>query len=339
MDHNQRNPKQPNPKTNAHLRDDQSDPFGHNATPVNPERHAADSGNPQAADRQPRYSDGFTIIPPNQSRRSQMQTMAQKEEKDLQRWKETHRVTSVHMNPEMLGGNATLAEAREKQLASLRCCSVQKKLKQEDERRRKKQEEDEENERKKAEQRAKSERLEKKREQEQQRRREELQPDYLRRMENFLQSHERRAPGPLASSNATHTSSTSEASEGTQRQIPVKSTAEVQLEHQRVNSSWLDKLEAQARGGEREGVREQGASADFRHLPSTPTGHDAPMAPPKPDAEESCSSWMESADAEPDFDWALMKLMNSFPQYSKVSLEDILDQCDGDYDRAYMLLS
>lgn len=67
------------------------------------------------------------MIPPNESRRSQMQTsrlmllhfdlvsfaltslccfvtaVAQREEEELQRWRETHRVASVHEDPERLG--------------------------------------------------------------------------------------------------------------------------------------------------------------------------------------------------------------------------------------------
>ena len=43
-------------------------------------------------------------------------------------------------------------------------------------------------------------------------------------------------------------------------------------------------------------------------------------------------------DPEPDYDWALMKLMTNFPDCSRVFLEDILDQCGGDYDQAYALL-
>ena len=43
-------------------------------------------------------------------------------------------------------------------------------------------------------------------------------------------------------------------------------------------------------------------------------------------------------DSEPDYDWALMKLINHFPDCSRVFLEDILDQCNGDFEEAYTLL-
>ncbi|KAK2840343.1 hypothetical protein Q5P01_014083 [Channa striata] len=303
---------------NAHLRDIRSDNSGPDETPDNPGRPAGDSGDPPAADRQPQYSDGFTLIPPNQSRRSKMQMMAQKEEEDLQRWKEAHRVTSVHVNPERLGGNVTLAEAREKQLASLRCSKLQKKLKQEEDARRRKQEEEEEFEKKKAEQRAKAERLQERRQREEQRRREQLQQDRLRSA-GILQRH-------------THVIHGLREDAGTNSERRKK---DVQLEHQRVNSAWLDKLESRARGSESEGAWEQEASEDSRHRTSPTTGQHAPVARPKPDPEVS---WTEDIDMEPDFDWALMKLMNHFPDFSKVFLEEILDQCDGDCDQARMLL-
>lgn len=43
-------------------------------------------------------------------------------------------------------------------------------------------------------------------------------------------------------------------------------------------------------------------------------------------------------DLEPDYDWALMKLINSFPDCCRVFLEDILNQCNGDYEQASTLL-
>lgn len=45
-----------------------------------------------------------------------------------------------------------------------------------------------------------------------------------------------------------------------------------------------------------------------------------------------------SPEPEPDYDWALMKLMNRFPDCSRDFLEDILEQCQDDYETANMLL-
>ncbi|GLD56586.1 epithelial-stromal interaction protein 1 [Lates japonicus] len=332
-----------NPRRNTHLRENTADMSENDQTADNnnPDRQAPDSGNLQATDRRPQYSGGYTVIPPNEARRNKMKTMAQKEEEEQRRWKETHRVTSVHENPERLGGTVTLAEARQKQFADLRCSKLQKKLKKEEMDRRRRQEEEAEQQKKRAEQREKAERLEERKRQEEQRRREQHRGDHLRVNESFLQSFERQAPGPLASSSATHTSSRSEAVERKQR-----SEREVQLEHKRVNSVFLDKLENRGSGSEkaekREGVQEAEcpclASEDLRHQPPTTTGQQLSFDHLKPDPDQSCSGWTEEADSEPDYDWALMKLMNSFPECSKVFLEDILIQCNTDYEQACTLL-
>ncbi|XP_071340064.1 epithelial-stromal interaction protein 1 [Trachinotus anak] len=332
------------PGRSAHLSDTEADRPGSAQTPEPPGTHGtAASGTPPATDRQPRYSGGFTVIPPNESQRSKIKMMAQKEEEELQRWRETHRVSSVHLNPERLGGSVTLAEARQKQLADLRCSKLQKKLRQEELDRRRRQEEEAKLQRMKAEQRQKTERLEEKKRREEQRRREQFRQDHLRANQTFLQRFERTAPGPLASSSATHTSSRTEAVEIKQE----KSLREVELDHRRVNSAFLDKLKGQCRGSENKPKQEEGvqeaeslrlASEDLRHQPSTTTGQQLPFDHLKPDPEQSCSGWTEEADLEPDYDWALMKLMNSFPDYDKVCLEEILIQCNGDYEQAYTLL-
>ncbi|XP_040913582.1 epithelial-stromal interaction protein 1 isoform X2 [Toxotes jaculatrix] len=314
---------------------------GNDQTADNLNRNPPDGGNPQATDRQPQYSGGFTMIPPNAAQRSKMKMMAQKEEEELQRLKETHRVTSVHVNPERLGGNVTQAEARQKQFTDFRCSKLQKKLRQEELDRKKRQEEEEKLQKMKAEQREKSERLEERHRQEEQRRREQLSQDHLRTMENFLQRFETRAPVPQASSSGTHMSSRSE------REKQEKSVREVQLEHKRVNSAFLDRLEGRGRGSEketkREGVQEAArpclACEDLTQQLSTTAGQQLPSAHLNPDPHQSCHGWTEETDPEPDYDWALMKLMNSFPDCSNVFLEDILDQCNGDYEQAYKLLS
>uniref|UniRef100_A0A8D3AIC4 Epithelial stromal interaction 1 n=1 Tax=Scophthalmus maximus TaxID=52904 RepID=A0A8D3AIC4_SCOMX len=163
---------------------------------------------PPAADRQPQCSGGYTVIPPNEFRRSKLIRMAQEEEEARQRWKETHRVPYVQPISERLGGDVTLAEARDKQLRDQQRSRVQKKMKQDELDKTRRQEEEAELQKKKDEQRRKAERLVAREHQDQQRRRQQLEPDYLRTSDRFLQSLERRAPDPRASSAASHTSST-----------------------------------------------------------------------------------------------------------------------------------
>ncbi|XP_047458043.1 epithelial-stromal interaction protein 1 isoform X2 [Mugil cephalus] len=301
---------------------------GNRQTPQNVDRETPENGNPQEADRQPQYLSGFTVIAPNQSRRSKIKTMAQKEEEDLQRWKETHRVPSVHLNPERLGGDVTLAEARQKQFTESRCSKLQKKLKKEEMDRRRRQEEEEELQKMKTRQREKAEHLEQRRQQEEQRRREQFRQDHLRSTEKFLQRCEKIVP--LAASSEAHMSrKQSEDVERHQRERP-RSAREVQLEHERVNSAFLDKLEGLSKQAQKESVVEAERGQDFRQCATA--GH------LKPDQDHSCSGWTEEAEPEPDYDWALMKLMNQFPDCCQDFLEDILEQCHGDHEQATMLL-
>uniref|UniRef100_A0A665VPY7 CUE domain-containing protein n=1 Tax=Echeneis naucrates TaxID=173247 RepID=A0A665VPY7_ECHNA len=292
------------------------DPYQHPRDQLSPRRNTkTGSGedpndpddNTPAPDRQPRYSSGFTVIPPNESRRNEMQT----------------------------GGSGTLAEARQRQYRDSRCSKLQKKLKQEELDRRRREDEEAELQRMKAKQRQKTERLEEKERREQQRREEQFMQDQPRVMETFLQRFERSAPGPLASSSATHTSSRIEVAEIKQE----RSERDVELDRRRVNSAFLDKLEGRGRGGQKETRNEGGVQEPERSHPAFEDSQHQPSATAthlKPDPEQGFSSWRE--EVEPDYDWSLMKLMNNFPDYSKVFLEDILDQCNGDYEQAYTLL-
>ncbi|XP_049449929.1 epithelial-stromal interaction protein 1 isoform X3 [Epinephelus fuscoguttatus] len=342
--HNQRDTRDQlnSSRDSVKLRDTSATPGGA-PTPEDPLREAPDSRTPQATPRQPQYSSGYHMIPPNEARRRETQMIAQKGEETFQKWKEANRPTAVHLTPETLGGNVTEAEARARQFKDLRCSKIQKKLKKEELDKKRRQEEEEENQRKKDKQREMAERWEEKRRQEDERRREQFGQDHVRKTEKFLQRFER--SGPPVSSSATHTSSRSEAMETQQRQKESKSVRDQQLEHRRVNLAFLDRLEGQGRRSEKE-TQEGGfqgeenpvlAPEDFRHQPSNQTGQQPPLAHLTPDPEQSYSGWTEESDS--DFDWALMKLMNSFPYCDKDFLEGILKQCGGDYEQAYALLN
>uniref|UniRef100_A0AAZ1XMN2 Epithelial stromal interaction 1 n=1 Tax=Oreochromis aureus TaxID=47969 RepID=A0AAZ1XMN2_OREAU len=205
MDYDQRYKRnQVNPEGNQntrHPRQSASDVCGQDQTLPNPNVH----GNPQVATGQPRYSDGYTIVPPNESKRNKMKTIAQKEEEALNRWKETQRVPSVRVNPERLGGDVTLVEVRQKQQINHQSMKLQKKIKKAEDDKRRKQEEEEKWQKMKAIQREKAERLLEKERQEDQRRREEFEQDRLRTQERFLQNFERKASS--ASTTAICTSS------------------------------------------------------------------------------------------------------------------------------------
>ncbi|XP_028993224.1 epithelial-stromal interaction protein 1 [Betta splendens] len=313
--------------------------LGSDESPGETHRDAAAGGNPQPADRRPQHLGGFSMIPPNESRRSQMRMMAQKEEEELQRWKEVHRVTSVHEDPERLGGNGTLAEARDQQIAKLRCSKVQKKLHREEQEKRRKQEEEEKLQKMKAEQRQKAERLQERRRQQEQSRTEQLGPDRLRKNQSFLQKLESRASGALASCRAPQTppgacAHQHEAVETEPRDKLEKSERAVELEHKRVNTAFLDKLEAEGRRSETSAPEAERLEA----LRPAPAAEPVPPADGSPDPAPSGSDGTEAADLEPELDWALMKLVSSFPDGDPAFLQDILGQCGGDYQQACRLL-
>ncbi|XP_077437161.1 epithelial-stromal interaction protein 1 isoform X2 [Vanacampus margaritifer] len=133
------------------------------------------------------YLGGVTKFSPIESRRNETLMVAQKEEEELQKWKEAHRLTHVHTTPERLGGDATLAEVRERQFRDLRYYKKEKKSKQDDLANRKKQEKEDEFQWKKDQQRKKAECLEQRNRAEEQKRQEEIQQDHTQVNSAFLE--------------------------------------------------------------------------------------------------------------------------------------------------------
>ncbi|XP_012731814.2 epithelial-stromal interaction protein 1 isoform X1 [Fundulus heteroclitus] len=337
------NPRNPGYQLNprSHLRQSASAAPGGDRAAQQVDGATPETGEQPAVDRQPQHLGAFTVIPPNQSRRNEMKAMAQKEEEELQRYREAHKPPPLDLNPERLGGgDVTEAEARERQFADLRFSRIQKKLKKEEMDKKRKEEEEAELQKMKAKQREKAERLEQKSQQEEQRRRMQFQPDHTRKMETFLQGVERSA---AASSSAARASSTSKEVDNQETKIPIKSMKELQLEHKRVNQAFLDKLESKKAGTELETNKcfsqeeepPRLGPGDSRR--QTTTGRDS-LTHLEPDPEQSRSNWTEETDPERDHDWNLMKLMNNFPDCNREFLEDILNQCNGDYQQAYTLL-
>ncbi|KAI4796925.1 hypothetical protein KUCAC02_026662 [Chaenocephalus aceratus] len=230
---------------------------GGDQTPVDPGREDPEARNTPANNREPQYSVGFTMIPPNESRRSKTQMMAQKELEELQKWREENKPKPVQPVSEKLGGNATLAAVREKQHLELHHAKLQKKLKQQEADKKKRQEEDEENQRMKDKQRERAELLEERRSQEDQRRRDQHRPDHIRKTERFLQRFDRSVPSSLVSGDAAHTPSQSEAASGSVR--------DVQRDHRRVNTAFLDTLEGRGKETKEETKSPFSASEDLTY--------------------------------------------------------------------------
>ncbi|XP_050764528.1 epithelial-stromal interaction protein 1 [Gymnogyps californianus] len=131
--------------------------------------------------QQEQYVSPYVLITPNETRRNQLQQIANKELDDLKRWKEEHRPGPIKMVPQRLGGKESEAQARQNQQMMLMQSKYQQKYKREKYVKAKKAAEEAEILKKKAIQREKAERLEfKKRQQEMQRREMFLEDQYFK---------------------------------------------------------------------------------------------------------------------------------------------------------------
>ncbi|KAG7471690.1 hypothetical protein JOB18_001577, partial [Solea senegalensis] len=84
---------------------------------------------------------------------------------------------------------------------------------------------------------------------------------------------------------------------------PKKSLREVQLDQKRVNSAFLDRIEGRGGGVQKNHTQEQETELYL------------------------------------DYDFVLRRLMSDFPQCNRKFLEDIINQCHGDYEQIHSLLS
>ncbi|XP_023446033.2 epithelial-stromal interaction protein 1 [Dasypus novemcinctus] len=105
----------------------------------------------------------YTLIAPNENRRSQIQRIAEKELENLEKWKEQNRAKPVNLLPRRLGGSQSEAEVRQKQQLQQMQSKYRQKLKREESIRIKKAAEEAEIQKMKAIQREKSNKLEEKR--------------------------------------------------------------------------------------------------------------------------------------------------------------------------------
>ncbi|XP_036421285.1 epithelial-stromal interaction protein 1 isoform X2 [Colossoma macropomum] len=336
---------------------------GESGDTLNNDQNPPNPQNPQAPEaRTPTHSDGYSIIPPNESRRSKLQRMAEKELDDLNKWKEAHRPGPVHLAPEKLGGSVSLAEVRQRQQVEARQSKLQKKLKREDMDRIRKQAEEEENQRKKAIQREKANNLELRKRQEEEQRKELYQHDLRMRREEQLQRLERSSSVPMAASNSTPASSwaqgreykearkaeeqdaleqmkeqqrrKSEILEKKQKQQEEDRKRRMESECLRVNSAFLDRLEARGSGrvSESNSCIPEGGNIWQTEEPQDPASSPVPFP-----SQVHTDSAEEEEDT--DYEWTVMRLQSNFPYYKRELLEDIVSQCNGNYQRAYDLLN
>ncbi|XP_016050144.1 epithelial-stromal interaction protein 1 isoform X2 [Erinaceus europaeus] len=119
-----------------------------------------------------RLTGAYTLITPNENRRSRIQRIAEQELESLEKWKEQHRAKPVSLVPRRLGGSQSEAEVRQKQQLQLIQSKYQQKLKREQSMRIKKEAEEAAIQKMKAIQREKSNKMEEKQRLQEQLRRE-----------------------------------------------------------------------------------------------------------------------------------------------------------------------
>ncbi|XP_068382589.1 epithelial-stromal interaction protein 1 isoform X2 [Eschrichtius robustus] len=199
-----------------------------------------------------RFTGAYTLIVPNEKRRNEMQQMAAKELKDLERWKEQQRTKPINLAPMQLGGNQSEVEVRQRQQLQLIQSKYQKKLKREEYIRIKREAEEAEIQKMKAVQREKSNKLEEKKRRQENLRREALREHQQCKTAEFLRRLDTESPHrgtcPVAVSDP-QSSASSELLEFKREQQEEERARIHQAEHRRVNNAFLDRLQGESQPG------------------------------------------------------------------------------------------
>ncbi|XP_016101230.1 ABC transporter F family member 4-like isoform X3 [Sinocyclocheilus grahami] len=299
------------------------------------ENNSPSTSNPQ---NQPTYADGYAKIPPNESRRSKLQRIAQEEEENLRRWKEENRPGPIQLAPERLGGAVSLAEVRQRQQDESRHSKLKKKLRKEEMDKKTRQAEEEENEKMKAMQREKANKLEMRKKQDDEQRQKLYQHDKHKKTEGFLQRIERSSTTvSMAAGNSIPASSWAEILEEQQKQQEEDRKRWTGADHRRVNMAFLDRMEASNSGRVPKPVTQTPESSNI--CLDDDDDDDKPQDTALSTVPNPSQVHTDSAE-EDDHDhmWTLIKLQNRFPYYERDMLEEIVKQCNGNYQQAYELL-
>ncbi|XP_028847056.1 epithelial-stromal interaction protein 1 isoform X1 [Denticeps clupeoides] len=301
----------------------------------------------------PVHAAGYTMVTPNESKRSELQRIAQRGEDELKRWKNENRPGPIHLAPERLGGSTSLAETRQRQQIATRHSQFQKKLRKQEMDQQQRLAREEENQKKKAAQREKAVKLEMKTKQEEERRREHYQSDQQVGRERLLRRPERASTVPAAAGGPAPASPwvqahkyreeqrlrentqlqqkseeqrrKAEVMEEKQKQQEEQRARELEEERRRVNLAFLDRLQAAGTGGA---------------VQPPPVTHDAlqNQRPQRPETSLMQRPAVTTEGEDADIEWIVMKLLSNFPHCERAFVEDIVLQCNGEYQQVYDLL-
>ncbi|XP_010635383.1 epithelial-stromal interaction protein 1 [Fukomys damarensis] len=199
-----------------------------------------------------RSTGAYTLIAPNETRRQQIQRIAEQELASLEKWKEQNRAKPIYHLPRQLGGSQSEFEVRQRQQLQLIQSKYQQKLKREESIRLKKEAEEAELQKMKAIQREKSNKLEEKKLIQEKLRREALRKHPQYKTPEFLSRLDRELPHRSASPFALHDpqSSTWNKLPEPSRQPHEEERAKIhQSEHKRVNNAFLDQFQGKSQPG------------------------------------------------------------------------------------------
>lgn len=227
-----------------------------------------------------RLTGAYTLITPNENRRSQIQRIATKELENLEKWKEQQRAKPVTLVPRRLGGSQSEAEVRQKQQLQLMQSKYQQKLKREESIRIKKEAEEAKFQQMKAIQRQKSNKLEEKKRLQENLRREAFREHQQYKTAEFLSRLDAELKGRSTCQMALHDPQPStwakswaykdslkeeenkklqrmkeeqrdksELLEFNRQQQEEERTKSHQAEHRRVNNAFLDRLQGKSQPG------------------------------------------------------------------------------------------
>ncbi|XP_059823797.1 epithelial-stromal interaction protein 1 isoform X2 [Hypanus sabinus] len=359
-------------KPHSEFTDQPDDP---GATGLENPKLRTDPNTTEAEPGQLRYQGGYSVMAPNQSKRSQIQQMANKELEELRQWKEAHKPGPINMTPTQLGGLTSEHEVRRKQQINLLGSKIQQRAKKEEYDRKRREAEELQYQKVKEVQREKANKLAERRRREDAQRKAQLQAQHYQANQEFLNriganrssSQQSLRPSSAVSTTSwakTHTYKEHQKQAEDQKLQEMKNEQRRKSEYlaereseeeaeqlkrlhedrRRKNNAFLDNLE-------RRGQSSQNSNLMSLHVPDEQTfGQDTKeyVTASKyygdvQEEENLCDTLAESEisrsspeDTKPD--WDLMKLSSFFPDYELTILEEFLQQCDGEFARVIELL-
>ncbi|XP_051870203.1 epithelial-stromal interaction protein 1 [Pristis pectinata] len=324
----------------------------------------------------PQYRGGYSMIAPNESKRSQIQQMANKELEELKQWKEAHKPGPISMVPTRLGGLTSEHEVRQKQQMNLLGSKLQQRAKKEEHDRKRKEAQELNYQKMKEIQREKANKLAERKRQEEEQKKAQHQAQHHQANQQFLDRIDTNrfySQLHLPSSSAVSTTSwaRSHTYQANQKEAEDQKLQEMK-EEQRKKSEYLAEKESQREAEQHKRLQEDHRRRNNAFLDNLErrrqSGENSnPMSPYLPDEKPFGQDTREHVTAakyhgdvqEEDEDlydtltghevgrgspegtnqgWDLMKLSSFFPDYEVTILEELLQQCDGDYARVIQLL-